>query len=165
MSTSRPTIRLDDRDIRMLAILQREGRIAKVTLAERVNLSPTPCWERLRRLEQAGIVEGYGARVSLRALGPVAIVFVQIEIGSHRKEDFARFEQSIGEVPEIVECWGIGGGMDYLCKVMVRHLADYQELIEGLLSREIGIKRYYSYVVTAPVKNAPAPISRLVSVS
>jgi DNA-binding Lrp family transcriptional regulator len=60
-------IKLDDRDLKMLAILQREGRIAKAALAERVNLSPTPCWERLKRLEEAGIIEGYGARVSLKA--------------------------------------------------------------------------------------------------
>jgi Lrp/AsnC family transcriptional regulator of ectoine degradation len=91
----------------------------------------------------------------------VTVVFVQIEIESHRHEDFARFEAAIAGIREIVECWAIGGGMDYLCKVVVRHLSDYQELIEGLLDRQIGIKRYYTYVVTSPVKNEPLPVELL----
>ena len=78
------TQRLDARDIKILSILQREGRISKTALAERVNLSSTPCWERLRRLEDAGIIESYGAQISLRAFGPVAIVFVEVK---HRVEE------------------------------------------------------------------------------
>lgn len=157
------TVRLDARDIKILSILQREGRIPKAALAERVNLSATPCWERLRRLEEAGIIESYGARISLKALGPLTIVFVQIELESHRSEDFTRFEQAISGIPEVVECWGVGGGIDYFCKVIVRTLEDYQALIESMLTRQIGIKRYYTYVVTMPVKNEPIPVELLLS--
>lgn len=156
-----PSLRLDARDIKILSILQREGRIPKAALAERVSLSATPCWERLRRLEEAGIIESYGAQISLTAFGPVTVVFVQIEIENHRHEDFSRFEAAIAKMPEIVECWGIGGGMDYMLKIVVRHLADYQALIEGLLEQQIGIRRYYTYVVTAPVKNEPIPVHLL----
>jgi Lrp/AsnC family transcriptional regulator of ectoine degradation len=155
------TLRLDDRDIRILSILQREGRISKAALAERVNLSATPCWERLRRLEESGVIEGYEAKVSLKAFGHVTAVFVQIEIDSHRAEDFSRFEAAIAKIPEVVECWAVGGGIDYICKVVVRHLDEYQALMERLLGSEIGIKRYYSYVVTAPVKDAPVPVTML----
>ena len=155
------TPKLDARDIKILSILQREGRLSKAALAERVNLSSTPCWERLNRLEQAGIIESYGAQISLKAFGPVTVVFVEISIENHRNEDFQRFEQAIAEVPEIVECWAVGGGIDYMCKVVARHLADYQELIERLLAREIGIQRYFTYVVTAPVKNEPIPVQLL----
>ncbi len=153
--------RLDERDIKILSILQREGRISKTALAERVNLSSTPCWERLRRLEDAGIIESYGAHISLTAFGPITIVFVQIEIENHRSEDFTRFERAITDVPQVVECWAVGGGIDYVCKVVVPNLADYQALIESLLGQKIGIKRYYSYVVTAPVKNEPIPVQLL----
>jgi len=138
--------RLDARDVRILEILQREGRISKAALAARVNLSATPCWERLQRLERAGIIESYGAQISLK---------------THRKADFQRFEQVVGKMPEITECWAIGGGMDYLCKIVVRHLAEYQDLIDALLGRDVGIKRYYTYVVTAPVKQTPLPLQRL----
>ena len=153
--------RLDERDIKILSILQREGRISKTALAERVNLSSTPCWERLRRLEDAGIIENYGAHISLTAFGPITIVFVEIEIENHRSEDFSRFERAITDVPQIVECWAVGGGIDYVCKVVVANLADYQTLIESLLAEKIGIRRYYSYVVTAPVKNEPIPVQLL----
>jgi Lrp/AsnC family transcriptional regulator, regulator of ectoine-degradation genes len=155
------TPRLDARDIKILSILQREGRLSKAALAERVNLSSTPCWERLHRLEQSGIIESYGAHISLTAFGPVTVVFVEISIENHRSEDFQRFEEAIAEVPEIIECWAVGGGIDYLCKVVVRHLADYQALIESLLARKIGVQRYFTYVVTAPVKNEPLPVHLL----
>ncbi|WDR07084.1 Lrp/AsnC family transcriptional regulator [Devosia rhodophyticola] len=154
-------VRLDDRDIKILSILQREGRIPKAALAERVNLSATPCWERLRRLEDAGIIESYQAVVSIKAFGPVTIVFMQVEIDSHRQEDFATFQDAIEATPEIVECWGVGGGIDYICKLIVRTLDDYQALVEGLLAQDIGIKRYYSYVVTQPIKNVPLPVELL----
>jgi Lrp/AsnC family transcriptional regulator of ectoine degradation len=160
--TRSETPRLDARDIKILAILQREGRIPKAALAERVNLSATPCWERLRRLEEAGIIESYGAQISLKAFGPVAIIFVEIEIESHRSEDFARFEGAVGRIPEIVECWAVGGGIDYLCKVVVRNLTDYQALVERMLGDQVGIRRYYSYVVTSAVKNEPMPVNLLV---
>ena len=156
-----PSIKLDARDIKILGILQREGRISKAALAERVNLSATPCWERLRRLEDAGIIQSYGAQISLTAFGPLTVVFVQVEIENHRHEDFVRFESAVRKIPEIVECWAIGGGMDYMCRMVVRHLSDYQELIEQLLARQIGIKRYYTYVVTSPVKNEPIPVELL----
>jgi len=156
-----PSIKLDARDIKILGILQREGRISKAALAERVNLSATPCWERLRRLEDAGIIQSYGAQISLTAFGPLTVVFVQVEIENHRHEDFVRFESAVRKIPEIVECWAIGGGMDYMCRIVVRHLSDYQELIAQLLARQIGIKRYYTYVVTSPVKNEPIPVELL----
>ncbi len=162
VNTAKPdNPRLDARDIKILGILQREGRISKTALAERVNLSSTPCWERLRRLEQAGIIESYGAQISLKAFGPVTIVFVEVSIENHRSEDFQRFESAIAKVPEIIECWAVGGGIDYLCKVVVRNLGDYQELIESLLEEHIGIQRYFTYVVTAPVKNEPMPVQLL----
>jgi Lrp/AsnC family transcriptional regulator of ectoine degradation len=159
--TRSETPRLDARDVKILAILQREGRISKAALAERVNLSATPCWERLRRLEEAGIIESYGAQISVKVFGPVATVFVEIEIESHRSEDFARFEGAVARIPEIVECWAVGGGIDYLCKVVVRNLTDYQALIERMLGDQVGIRRYYSYVVTSAVKNEPMPVSLL----
>lgn len=154
-------LKLDDRDLKILSILQREGRIPKAALAERVNLTPTPCWERLKRLEDAGIIESYGARISLRAFGPLTIVFVQIELDSHQAEDFSRFEAAIAQIDRVIECWAVGGGIDYMLKVISRDLEDYQKLIEDLLASRIGVRRYYSYVVTAPVKDTPWPVGAI----
>lgn len=156
--------RLDAIDLRILATLQREGRITKLALADRVGLSPSPCWERLRRLEQAGIVAGYHARIAHRLLGPVTTVFAEITLASHRQADFDRFEAAIAEIPEVVECWAVGGGLDYLLKVITRDIDAYQRLIDGLLADGVGIDRYFTYIVTKPVKESPGlPVGRLVA--
>lgn len=157
---TKPGIKLDERDLDILAILQKEGRITSAALAARVNLSPTPTWERVKRLEKAGIIEGYGARIAPGVFGPSTIVFMEAELESHRTADFARFEAAVQEVPEIVECWAVGGGIDYLIKVAARDVDAYQRLVDRLLTAEIGLKRYYTYVVTKPVKSAAAPDAR-----
>ncbi len=158
--TGKPPIRLDERDLEILAILQKEGRITSAALAARVNLSPTPTWERVKRLEKAGIIEGYGARLSPGAFGPATVVFMEAELDSHRTADFDRFEAAVQEVPEIVGCWAVGGGIDYLLKVVARDVDTYQRLVDRLLTADIGLRRYYTYVVTKPVKDvAAAPVT------
>jgi Lrp/AsnC family transcriptional regulator of ectoine degradation len=147
------TAKLDAIDLRILSEIQRDGRITKLALADRVGLSPTPCWTRLRRLERAGVITGYHARVALRSVTPFATVFVEVTLGAHRQTDFERFEQAVKKVPEIVACWALGGGVDYLLKVVARDIDAYQRLIDGLLEREIGIDRYFSYIVTRTVRD------------
>jgi len=149
--------RLDAIDVKILATLQARGRITKVALAEAVNLSPTPCWERLKRLEKAGIVKGYHALIDLEQLGSVATVLVEVTLKQHRYEDFQRFESAIRRTDEVVECHAVGGGIDYLLKVMAPDIDAYQRLIDRLLLAEIGIDRYFTYVVTRTVKAWPQP--------
>ncbi|WP_212523449.1 Lrp/AsnC family transcriptional regulator [Actibacterium sp. MT2.3-13A] len=149
--------RLDNRDLEILRILSREGRITKAELAGRINLSPTPCWERLKRLEKAGIIEGYRAEIGLKALGPHVMVFVSVELEGHRAEDFRRFETAIDAQPEVTGCWALGGGFDYLLQVVTRDIDSYQRLIDRMLDARIGLARYYSYVVTKPVKSSGLP--------
>jgi Lrp/AsnC family transcriptional regulator, regulator of ectoine-degradation genes len=156
-------LQLDDRDLKILAILQKEGRITKAALAERVNLSPTPCWERLKRLEAAGIIEGYSARIALKAFGPMAIMFMEAELDSHKAQDFDRFERAVREIDAITECWAVGGGIDYLLKVVTRDVDAYQRLVDRMLGADIGLKRYYTYVVTKRVKETAGPPIGLVS--
>ncbi|MEQ8481496.1 MAG: Lrp/AsnC family transcriptional regulator [Hoeflea sp.] len=149
--------KLDDRDIKILAILSREGRISKAELAGRVNLSPTPCWERLRRLEKAGIISGYQASIELRHLGPQVSVFVMAELENHRSATFQAFEQAIASYDEIMSCWALGGGYDYLLHVITRDIDSYQRLIDNLLARRAGLARYFTYIVTKPVKSSATP--------
>ncbi|PTE08562.1 Lrp/AsnC family transcriptional regulator [Mesorhizobium helmanticense] len=144
--------RLDPIDLRILEAVQRDGRITKLALAQKVGLSPTPCWMRLRKLEKAGIISGYHAKVSIRALAPIATVLMEVTLASHRQTDFERFERAIRDIPEIVACWSVGGGVDYVLKVMARDIDAYQRLVDGLLEREIGIDRYFTYIVTKTVK-------------
>ncbi len=155
-------LRLDAVDLKILAVLQCDGRITKVKLAEAVNLSPSPCWERLKRLEQAGLIKGYQARLDLARVAPVTEVLVEVTLEHHRQDDFARFEAAMQEVPEVLDCWATGGGVDYLLRVVTPDVDSYQRLIDSLLEAEIGIDRYFTYIVTRSVKSqAPLPVERL----
>lgn len=151
------SIKLDERDIKILATLSREGRISKSDLAKRVNLSATPCWERLRRLEKAGIISGYRAEIELRHVAPQVSVFVMAELENHRAATFQAFEHAIAGYDEIMSCWALGGGFDYLLQVTTRDIDSYQRLIDDLLARRAGLARYFTYIVTKPVKHSTIP--------
>ncbi|RAK27026.1 AsnC family transcriptional regulator [Falsochrobactrum ovis] len=145
-------MKLDNIDLRILKAVQENGRITKMALAEKVGLSPTPCWLRLRKLEEAGIVTGYHAHIELRKIVPIAHVMVQVTLANHRQSDFERFERAIALIPEIVSCWSVGGGIDYFLMIVSRDIDSYQRLIDRLLDQNIGIDRYFTYVVTKLVK-------------
>ena len=145
-------MKLDAVDLRILDAIQRDGRITKLALAEKAGLSPTPCWMRLRKLEKAGIVSGYHAHLNLRKVAPVATVLMEVTLANHRQSDFDRFERAIAAIPEIVACWSVGGGVDYVLKIMTADIDAYQRLVDGLLDREIGIERYFTYIVTKTIK-------------
>ena len=113
-------LKLDARDVKILAILQEEGR--------------------------------YGARIALELFAEHVTVFVTAELENHRSEDFGRFEDVVGKEPEIIGCWALGGGLDYLFQVVTSNVTTYQRLIDRLLESEAGLKRYYSYIVTKEVK-------------
>jgi Lrp/AsnC family transcriptional regulator of ectoine degradation len=149
--------RLDGVDLRILATLQAAGRITKAALAEAAGLSPTPFWQRLKRLEQAGLIKGYRAELDLDRLGRPATILVEVILKQHRYEDFQRFEQSIRQVEAVVDCYATGGGIDYLLKVIAPSIDAYQRLVDRLLLAEIGIDRYFTYIVTRTVKASFQP--------
>ncbi len=157
-------MKFDSYDIKILATLQRDGRITKLKLAEAIGLSPSPCWERMRRLQDAGLIRGFHADIDVARVVRTTTVYVEVTLQNHAAEDFARFEAAIQEVPEIVECQAIGGGADYIMKVVTTDIEAYQELIDRLLESEIGIGRYFTYIVTKPVKPPRgAPLEHLLA--
>lgn len=147
-------LKLDDRDLRIIAILREEGRISKAELARRVNLSAAPCWERLQKLERAGIITGYRAEVALKKIAKHIVVFMAVELGGHRAEDFQTFEREMARHDEIVACWAVGGGFDYIVQIVTRDIDAYQRLVDELLEARVGLSRYFTYVVTKPVKTS-----------
>jgi Lrp/AsnC family transcriptional regulator of ectoine degradation len=153
---------LDDRDLAILKALAREGRLSKAALAERVGLSPTPCWNRLKRLEDAGLIESYHARINLRKLGPSVTVFVVAELRDHTAESFRAFEAAVKRYEEVTGAWALGGGFDYLLQIVTRDIDAYQRLLDDMLDARIGLARYFSYIVTKSVKGPmPPPLDLL----
>jgi DNA-binding Lrp family transcriptional regulator len=141
------SLKLDRIDLKILAQLQKNSRIKNVDLAEVVGLSPSPCLMRVKRLEQAGYITGYGAQIQLKKLGDVVMVFTEVTLSDHRRDDFSRFEAAIRGIDEIIECHLVSGGYDYLLKFITQGVNHYQQIIEGMLERNIGIEKYFSYIV------------------
>ncbi|WP_075220350.1 Lrp/AsnC family transcriptional regulator [Acuticoccus yangtzensis] len=154
---------LDDRDIKILSILSTEGRIAKAELARRVNLSPAPCWERLNRMEAAGIIRRYRADIALAKIAPSVTIFVMVELEHHRAASFQTFERAVAQHDEITGCWALGGGFDYVMTVITPSIDSYQRLIDSLLESHIGLKRYFTYIVTKEVKAGAPPLDALLA--
>ncbi len=152
---------LDAADIRILSAVQKHGQLSKVRLAEIVNLSPTPCWERLTRLRAEGFIRGYHADIALERIADFTRVIVTVSLAHHRKSDFDRFEACIHGRDEITRCIATGGGMDYVMTVVVPGLAAFQDLMDDLLAAELGIERYMTYIVTREVKSGPPNLARL----
>ena len=152
--------KLDERDIQILSILQEEGRITKTALADRLNLSLTPSWDRLQRLEEEGIIESYGARLSSPFLKNFHLVITEVELESHKEGEFARFEDAIMGFDEVLSCWSVGGGLDYILKVLVKDVSDYQDFLKKVLKADIGLRRYFSYAVLDKIKDSEiVPVS------
>ena len=157
------TFKVDRLDLRILTQLQKNGRMTNVDLADAVGLSPSPCLIRVKRLEQAGYIAGYGAHLRLEKLGDTLTVFTEVTLADHGREDFFRFETSIRPIDEIVECHLVSGGYDYLLRFLTRGVNHYQQVIEGLLERNIGIEKYFSYIVIkSPFIKNFYPIERLI---
>ncbi len=157
------TPKLDRIDINILSRLQEQGNITNVALAEAVGLSPSPCLQRVKRLEKAGYVEGYRAVVNLRKLAEHVVVFTEITLSDHRRKDFTKFEVEIRKHPNVMECHLLSGGYDYLVKFVARGVSQYQEIMEELLERNLGIDKYFSYIAIKPVVSRhAAPVRDLV---
>ncbi|WP_208021142.1 Lrp/AsnC family transcriptional regulator [Paracoccus alkanivorans] len=155
-------LKLDRIDIRILAELQRNGRITNVELAELVHLSPSPCLMRVKKLQKAGYISGYSAQIDVAKLGETLTVFTEFTLKNHRQIDFARFQEALEKIDSCVECHLISGGYDYLAKFVTAGIVDYQTIIEALIDREIGIDRYFSYVVIkTPFVKTQIPLTRL----
>ena len=158
----RRALRLDRLDLKILAALQESGRISNVELAAAVGLSATPCLQRVRRLEQAGYIRGYAARLDIDLLCRNLVVFTEITLAQHRREDFLRFERAIQAVPQLLNCFLVTGGYDYLAQFIARDILEYQAVVEALLEGELGIERYFSYVTVKQVKrSAGYPLAAL----
>lgn len=150
----------DSFDRAILRKLQRDGRISNQDLAEGVNLSPSPCLRRVRRLEEEGVIEGYTARLNTRMLGLKLMAFIQISMDRHTPERFERFEAAVANFPEVLECHLITGqSADYLLKVVVEDMDGYQQFLLNKITRIEGVSGVQSsFVLKSPQNSAALPV-------
>ena len=150
---------MDGPDIKILEILQDDGRITLADLAEKVGLSPTATGERLRRLSRDGVVLGYSARVAPQRVGLNLLVFVEVSLNKTTPEAFERFAQAVRRTPEVLECHMVAGGFDYLVKARIPDMAAYRHFLGDVLLSLPGVRETRTYAVIEEVKVAgPLPI-------
>ncbi|MFP6822818.1 MAG: Lrp/AsnC family transcriptional regulator [Pseudomonadales bacterium] len=154
-------MRLDRFDKAILDQLQRDGRISNVQLAALVNLSESACLRRVRVLEKAGLIERYVALLDQKEAGLTGTVFVHIVLGREEQSDLAAFESAVQNIPEVMECYLMTGEFDYLLRVVVSDMADFERIHHSELTRLPGVARVNSSVAirTVTKKTAlPLPI-------
>src|SRR5579863_2897383 len=149
-------------DLKILQVLQAEGRIANVELAERVGLSPSPCLRRLKQLEASGLIRGYAALLDRKRLGFGVEAFVQVSLERHQDRFDKAFRKAVLSHPEIVGCYVMTGEMDYLLHVVARDLEAYGRFTLDVLLKMPGVKDSKSSLALEVVKDSTAlPLSRM----
>jgi len=148
---------LDEIDRRILSAVQADGRISNQTLSERVHLSPSACHRRVARLEAAGVIVGYTARIDPAALGRGTVVFVHVTLERQNREGMDAFEGAVRACPDVVRCHLMSGDADYLLEVAARDLTDYERIHTDHLARMPGVARIRSSFSLRTVKPEGTP--------
>ena len=147
---------LDRVDRQLLSLLQADGRLTVAELARTVNLTLTPCIERVRRLEREGFIEGYFARLSPRRLGQQLMAFTEVTLDHANPDVFQRFKDTVQLVDEIVECHMVAGGFDYLLKTRVQDMDEYRRVLGDKIASLRGVRHTQTYFVLEEVKSTHA---------
>lgn len=145
---------MDRVDAEILERLQRDGRLSNAKLASQLGLSETPCWRRLKRLEDTGIIEGYQAILNRRKLGLGVMAFVQLGCAQHDEKVTREFDRAIGQCPNVLSCHNTTGEADYLLVVVARDLDDYSRFVETVLRRLPGVVSIRSNLSLREVKSS-----------
>ena len=147
-----------DRDI--LAVLQTDARISLQELSKQVGLSASPCWTRIRRMEEAGVIEGYTVRLNAQAVGLAETVIVQVTLDSHSDEALFAFGRALADIPEVLEALLVSGDYDYILRIAVSDTRDYERLLRERLYKIPGLRHSKSSFVLRSLKQSALPLRR-----
>lgn len=144
---------LDASDIRILQLLQENAQFTIKEISQKINLSMTPTHDRIKRLEQEGIIDKYVTILNKKMLGNPMIVYCNISLDKQQKNHFEEFEEAIKKFPEVIECSVISGSFDYLLKVIVKDMSAYNEFYQKKLSDLQSVAHISSSFVMSEVKS------------
>ncbi|AMG56230.1 Lrp/AsnC family transcriptional regulator [Pantoea vagans] len=154
---------LSPTDMKILAILQDDARITNQVLAEKINVSASPSWRKVRKLEEDGVIQGYRAVLDRKKIGLGVMVFIRVVIDSHSQAEARKFEEEVTALEDVVACYSIGGDADFLLQVVASDLDSYADFAMSVVRRLPGIKEMQSMfvlkeikpLVTYPIKKIP----------
>lgn len=157
-------IKLDRIDLKILLLLQTDARITNSALAEQVGLSPSPCLERVRKLEKAKLISQYRAILNIERLIQHVYVFMEITLENHDPQHFSLFEKYVSGMPEVLNCTLISGDFDYLLKVIAVDIVHLHSISQSMLAANIGIAKHFTYISLKTVKDtAEIPVEKLLA--
>lgn len=147
------SVPLDTRDIEILQLLQRDASMTSADIAKRLNLSQSPCWRRINRIEQAGLIQRRVALLDREQLGMDVVVFATISLSAHGRTQLQSFEAEISQYAEVVECYTMTGAWDYMLKIVTRDVRHYERFIREHLLAMPAIREMHSHVAVTEIKN------------
>lgn len=131
---------LDAMDVKILEALQEDARLTNQKLAERVGLSPSPCWRRVKRLEEQGVIDRYVTILNAEPLGLLVTAYLMVSLENHHADTVAKFDQMVTRLPQIQECYAMSGMADYLLKIVVSGMREYEELLVHDILQVSGVR-------------------------
>lgn len=140
---------IDEMDFKIMKRLQLDARISNVHLAESVHLSPSACLDRVKSLEKDGVIRRYVTEFDLSKISSSVMLMVEVILENHREADFERFLAAIRKRDEVLECYKIGGRIDYLMRVLCRDIEHYSEFSDYMSRGELGIEKFHGHIVLA----------------
>ncbi|ADI78205.1 MULTISPECIES: Lrp/AsnC family transcriptional regulator [Pantoea] len=143
---------LSPTDMKILEILQDDARVTNQVLAEKINLSASPCWRKVRRLEEEEVIQGYRAVLDRKKIGLGVMVFIRVVIDSHSEAEARKFEEEVTALEDVVACYSIGGDADFLLQVVASDLDSYADFAMSVVRRLPGIKEMQSMFVLKEIK-------------
>lgn len=147
-----PDLKLSPADLRILRQLQTTGRITNQELAEKVGMAASPCWRRVKQLEDSGVIAGYQARIDRKKIGLGILAFIRIKIDSHSEEEAQRFEKQVGELKPVIACYAVAGDADFMLQVVAQNLDSFSTFAMEVVRRLPGIKEMQITFVLREVK-------------
>jgi Lrp/AsnC family leucine-responsive transcriptional regulator len=149
---------LGKHDLAILAVLREDARASLQEISARVGLSTTPCWNRIKKMEAEGVIQGYTVRINPGAIGFTETVIVQVTLDSHTDETLFEFGKRLEEIPEVTEAYLVSGDYDYYIRIAVKDTRDYERLLRESLYRIPGIRHSKSTFVLRTLKESPIPL-------
>ncbi|MGQ0579408.1 MAG: Lrp/AsnC family transcriptional regulator [Betaproteobacteria bacterium] len=150
---------VDKFDLAILTVLQGEARASLQEISRRVGLSSTPCWNRIKKMEADGVIQGYTARINPAAIGFSETVIVQVTLDSHTDRTLFDFGKELEQIPEVLEAYLVSGDYDYYIRIAVKDTRDYERLLREKLYKIPGIRHSKSSFVLRTLKESLIPLS------
>lgn len=145
---------LDRQDLTILRLLQRDATLSTNEIAERINMSQSPCWRRIHRLEQNGLIQRRVALLDRQSLGMEVVVFATINLTSTGRQNLMSFESEIVGHPEVMECYTMTGIWDYMLKIVTRDIRHYEDFVRNTLTASPAIRELHSHMAVTEIKNS-----------